>query len=49
MMSASQFGAGLNYWLTASTVIKAGYEFNNPDSPMSAVGDKFIMQIAHGF
>jgi len=49
MMSASQFGAGINYWLTASTVIKAGYEFNNPDSPMSAVGDKFIMQIAHGF
>lgn len=49
MMSASQFGAGLNYWLTASTVIKAGYEFNNPDSPMSMVGDKFIMQLAHGF
>lgn len=49
MMSASQFGTGLNYWLTASTVIKAGYEFNNPDSPMSTVDDKFIMQIAHGF
>lgn len=49
MMSARQFGAGLNYWLTASTVIKAGYEFNNPDSPMSTVGDKFIMQLAHGF
>ncbi|PKM09370.1 MAG: porin [Gammaproteobacteria bacterium HGW-Gammaproteobacteria-4] len=49
MMSGSQFGTGLNYWLTASTVIKAGYEFANPDSPMSTVGDRFIMQLAHGF
>jgi len=49
MMSADQFGAGLNYWLTGSTVIKASYEFNNPDSPMSRLGDNFIMQFAHGF
>lgn len=49
MMSTSQWGAGLNYWLTSSTVIKAAYEFNDPELAMSETGDQFLLQIAHGF
>lgn len=49
MMSTSQWGAGLNYWLTPSTVFKAAYEFNEPDTAMSPIKDKLILQIAHGF
>lgn len=49
MMSTSQWGAGLNYWLTPSTVFKAAYEFNDPDLAMSPMKDTLILQVAHGF
>lgn len=49
MMSTRQWGAGIDYWLTSSTVIKAAYEFNDPDLAMSEIKDRFLLQIAHGF
>ena len=49
MMSTRQWGAGIDYWLTSSTVIKAAYEFNDPDLAESEIKDRFLLQIAHGF
>ncbi len=49
MMSTRQWGAGIDYWLTGSTVIKAAYEFNDPDLAESEIKDRFLLQIAHGF
>lgn len=49
LMSARQAGLGVNYWLATKTVVKAGYEFNNPDLADSDIPDQLVLQIAHGF
>lgn len=49
MMSIRQWGAGLNFWLSGSAVLKVAYEFNDPDLAMSAINDRILLQIAHGF
>jgi hypothetical protein len=45
---ARQMGFGLNYWLTASIAIMAGYELNR-ESGLALDNDRFIIHAAYGF
>lgn len=47
--AVSQSALGVNYWLGSSTVIRATYEFNDPAVPDSEIGDRLLVQFAHGF
>lgn len=48
-MSQEQWGLGVNWWLTASTVVKAGYELNDAIEEGVDIGDRALLQVAHGF
>lgn len=48
-MSQAQWGLGVNWWLTASTVVKAGYELNDALEAGADIGDRALFQVAHGF
>lgn len=48
-MSQEQWGLGVNWWLTASTVVKAGYELNDALEDGVDIGDRALLQVAHGF
>lgn len=48
-MSQEQWGFGLNWWLTASTVVKVGYESNSALVAGMESGDRSLLQVAHGF
>ena len=48
-LSQKQLGLGVNWWLTASTVLKAGYEFNDALATGVDIGDRALLQVAHGF
>ncbi|MDD3762934.1 MAG: porin [Nevskiales bacterium] len=47
--SQKQWGLGVNWWLTASTVVKAGYELNDALEDGVDIGDRALLQVAHGF
>lgn len=48
MSDWTQHTVGLNYWITPSAVLKAGYEFNDRELRGTSL-DLFIMQLAWGF
>lgn len=48
-MSQEQWGFGINWWLTSSTVAKADYELNSALVAGMEVDDRFLLQVAHGF
>ena len=44
-----QWGLGLNYWFTANTVGKIGYEFNRGAQGTANDNNRLLLQFAYGF